>query len=86
MIVITSYSIHYTKLYDAQLKLQRERGTDPTIFSPRASFMAHHVGNFETSRAWSEICNELVHRVCGLYPDNFVGVCQLPQSPRNNFV
>jgi 4-oxalmesaconate hydratase len=64
----------------AQLKLQRERGTDLTIFSPRASFMAHHIGNFETSRAWSEICNELVHRVCGLYPDNFVGVCQLPQS------
>jgi 4-oxalmesaconate hydratase len=23
---------------------------------------------------------QLVHRVCGLYPDNFVGVCQLPQS------
>jgi 4-oxalmesaconate hydratase len=64
----------------AQLKLQRERGTDLTIFSPRASFMAHHIGNFETSRAWSEICNELVHRVCALYPDNFVGVCQLPQS------
>ncbi len=65
----------------AQLKLQRERGTDVTIFSPRASYMAHHVGDFETSRAWSEICNELVHRVCSLYPDNFVGVCQLPQSP-----
>jgi 4-oxalmesaconate hydratase len=65
----------------AQLKLQRERGTDLTIFSPRASYMAHHIGDFETSRAWSEICNELVHRVCGLYPDNFVGVCQLPQSP-----
>lgn len=27
------------------------------------------------------ICNELVHRCCTLYPDNFVGVCQLPQSP-----
>src|SRR5205807_782660 len=23
----------------------------------------------------------LLHRVCGLYPDNFIGVCQLPQSP-----
>src|SRR5512143_72999 len=68
-------------LENAQLKMQRERGTDLTIFSPRASFMAHHIGNEATSRAWSEICNDLVARVCGLYPDNFVGVCQLPQSP-----
>ena len=65
-------------LENAQLKMQRERGTDLTIFSPRASFMAHHVGNEATSRTWSEICNDLVARVCGLYPDNFVGVCQLP--------
>ena len=27
-----------------------ERGTDLTVFSPRASFMAHHIGDFETSR------------------------------------
>ena len=68
-------------LENAQLKMQRERGTDLTIFSPRASFMAHHIGNEATSRAWSEICNDLVARVCGLFPDNFIGVCQLPQSP-----
>jgi 4-oxalmesaconate hydratase len=61
--------------------MQRERGTDLTIFSPRASFMAHHVGTEATSREWAEVCNDLVHRVCQLYPDNFVGVCQLPQSP-----
>jgi 4-oxalmesaconate hydratase len=23
----------------------------------------------------------MIHRVCSLFPDNFVGVCQLPQSP-----
>ncbi|MDH4181819.1 MAG: amidohydrolase [Betaproteobacteria bacterium] len=68
-------------LENAQLRIQRERGTDLTIFSPRASFMAHHVGDESVSRAWSELCNDLVHRVCRLYPDNFVGVCQLPQSP-----
>ena len=28
-----------------QLKLQRERGTDVTIFSPRASGMGHHIGD-----------------------------------------
>lgn len=68
-------------LENAQLAMQRERGTDLTIFSPRASFMAHHVGTEATSRDWSRLCNDLVHRVCQLYPDNFVGVCQLPQSP-----
>ncbi len=68
-------------LEGAQLKLQRERGTDVTIFSPRASAMAHHVGNETTSLNWSRACNDLIHRVCTLYPKNFVGVCQLPQSP-----
>ncbi len=65
----------------AQLRLQRERGTDLTIFSPRASFMAHHVGNAETSAAWAALCNETLHRVVALHPDNFVGACMLPQSP-----
>jgi 4-oxalmesaconate hydratase len=68
-------------LENAQLKFQRERGTDLTIFSPRASGMAHHIGNATTSLHWSEICNELIHRICTLFPDNFIGVCQLPQSP-----
>ena len=68
-------------LEGAQLKLQRERGTDVTIFSPRASAMAHHIGDATTSANWSRHCNDLIHRVCELYPRNFVGVCQLPQSP-----
>jgi len=68
-------------LENAQLKLQRARGTDVTVFSPRASAMAHHIGNETTSRHWTQACNDLVHRVCLLYPKNFVGVCQLPQSP-----
>ncbi len=68
-------------LENAQLKLQRARGTDLTILSPRASAMAHHIGNEITSRHWTQACNDLIHRVCTLYPENFVGVCQLPQSP-----
>ena len=68
-------------LENAQLRIQRERGTDLTIFSPRAAGMGHHIGDETTSRHWSEHCNELIHRVCTLYPENFVGVCQLPQSP-----
>ena len=68
-------------LEDAQLKLQRERGTDLTIFSPRASWMGHHIGNETTSKYWSEHCNELIYRITQLYPDNFAGACQLPQTP-----
>ncbi|MEH6611624.1 MAG: amidohydrolase family protein [Halioglobus sp.] len=68
-------------LEGAQLKLQRERGTDLTIFSPRASWMGHDLGNESTSKYWSEHCNELIHRITQLYPDNFAGGCQLPQTP-----
>src|ERR1700756_1336534 len=64
-----------------QLKLQRERGTDLTIFSPRASGMGHHVGDESVSLEWSQICNDLIHRVCTLFPQNFIGGFQLPQSP-----
>jgi 4-oxalmesaconate hydratase len=68
-------------LEGAQLKFQRERGTDLTIFSPRAAGMAHHVGTPAVSEQWARVCNDLIHRVTTLYPDSFVGVCQLPQSP-----
>lgn len=68
-------------LEGAQLRLQRERGTDLTLFSPRASWMAHHVGNIHTSRFWSQHQNELIRRVCDLYPESFAPVCQLAQSP-----
>ena len=64
-----------------QLRLQRERGTDVTLFSPRAMAMSHHIGDASTSEEWSRVCNDLIHRVCTLFPKNFVPVCQLPQSP-----
>ncbi|MBW4029717.1 MAG: amidohydrolase [Acidobacteria bacterium] len=64
-----------------QLRLVRERGADVTIFSPRASAMEHHVGDEAVSAAWSRACNDLIARVVGLFPESFVGVCQLPQSP-----
>jgi 4-oxalmesaconate hydratase len=80
VVAITDEEIRES-LENAQLKLQRERGTDVTIFSPRASAMAHHVGDRTTSLYWSQHCNDLIARVCALYPNNFVAVCQLPQSP-----
>jgi len=66
---------------DNQLARMRERGTDLTIFSPRASFMAHHIGDFQTSATWAAICNELCYRVTRLFPDHFAGAAMLPQSP-----
>ena len=50
----------------AQLRIQRERGTNLTIFSPRAGGMGHHIGNASASALWSDICNELIYRVCTL--------------------
>ena len=64
-----------------QLRILRERGADMTIFSPRASAMEHHVGDEAVSREWSRVCNNLIKRVVDRYPDAFIGVAQLPQSP-----
>lgn len=66
---------------NGQLKLQQERGGDLTLFSPIAGLMSHHLGNERTSLEWATISNDLVRRVCDLYPDNFVPVGMLPQSP-----
>jgi 4-oxalmesaconate hydratase len=65
-----------------QLKLIRERGADMTIFSPRASTMAPHVGDESVALKWAQVSNDLIARVCDLYPETFVGVCMLPQNPQ----
>jgi 4-oxalmesaconate hydratase len=70
---------------NGQLRVQRERGTDLTIFSPRAAGMGHHLGDAGTSEAWATACNDLIHRVCGLFPDNFIGVCMLRRHLAEEF-
>src|SRR6201995_2145451 len=64
-----------------RLKFMRERGSDLTGFSPRASFMARHIGDLSVSSTWAAICNELCCRVSRLFPDHFIGAAMLPQSP-----
>ncbi len=64
-----------------QLRLQRERGIDVTIFSPQASAMEHHVPDEGIAVAWARACNDLVARVVALFPSEFAAVCQLPQTP-----
>ena len=68
-------------LEKGQIRLLEERGTDLMLFSPMASAMGHHFGNALVSRYWTEVNNELLFRVCKLYPERFIGVCALPQSP-----
>jgi 4-oxalmesaconate hydratase len=68
-------------LENNQLRQMRERGHDLTIFSPRAIFMAHHIGDFSVSSTWAALCNDLVHRVTQLYPRHFAQAIMLPQSP-----
>jgi 4-oxalmesaconate hydratase len=70
-----------SSLDKGQIRLLDERGIDVMLFSPQASAMGHHFGNAKVSRYWTEVSNDLIHRVCTLYPDRFVGVCALPQSP-----
>src|SRR3954453_1154687 len=78
--VITNDEIVET-ITNGQLKLQKDRGTDVALFSPTAGGMAHHYGDEKTSLQWTRTVNDLVQRVCTLFPENFIGVCQLPQSP-----
>jgi len=65
-----------------QLRLLRERGADMTIFSPRASAMAPHVGDESVAKAWARANNDLIKRCADLYPDVFAPVCMLPQNPK----
>ncbi len=64
-----------------QLAMMRARGSDLTVFSPRAMFMAHHIGDFQVSATWAAICNELCYRVSQLFPESFIPAAMLPQSP-----
>ena len=68
-------------LEKGQIRLLDERNIDVMLFSPMASAMGHHFGSAKVSRYWTEVSNDLIHRVCSLYPDRFAGVCALPQSP-----
>jgi len=46
---------------NGQLRLQQERGSDLTLFSPIAGLMSHHLGNERTSLEWAEVATEEFH-------------------------
>lgn len=64
-----------------QIRLLKERSADMTIFSPRASAMAPHVGDESVALQWARVNNDLIKRCADLYPEIFAPVCMLPQSP-----
>lgn len=64
-----------------QLEHMRFKGIDRLIFSPQAGAMGHQFGGPLISRYWTHACNDLIARVCRLFPDRLLPSCQLPQSP-----
>jgi len=66
---------------EGNIRQMRERRIDRLMFSPRASGMGHDFGNELVSRYWTEVNNDLIGRVCKLFPEQFSPVCQLPQTP-----
>ncbi len=58
-----------------------DKGLDRLVFSPRASGMGHDFGSELVSRYWTEVNNDLIVRVCKMFPDKLVPCCQLPQTP-----
>ena len=69
---------------DHQLRILRERGGDVMLLSPKASAMEHHVADPDIANAWARVCNDLVYRISTLYPQQFIPVAQLPQTPGGN--
>ena len=67
-------------LEGAQLRFQRERGTDLTIFSPRASAMAHHRQRDHKPQL-VRACNDLIQRALLALSSQFRRRVPAPQSP-----
>jgi 4-oxalmesaconate hydratase len=66
---------------DKQIAHMAMKGIDRLIFSPQAGAMGHQFGGELISRYWTQACNDMIHRVCTLFPDKLLPSCQLPQSP-----
>lgn len=63
------------------MRVMNERRIDMVLLSPKASGMEHHVRDRDAAVTWAQVNNDLIARICGLFPDRFAPVCQLPQTP-----
>ena len=66
---------------NGQLKLQQERGSDLTLFSPIAGLMSHHLGNERTSLEWATISNDLLAEEPAEESQNHHYHCALAEVP-----
>lgn len=66
---------------DRQIAHMEMKGIDRLVLSPQAGAMGHQFGGELISRYWTQACNDMIQRVCALFPDKFLPSCQLPQSP-----
>jgi len=65
---------------DRHLRMLDLRDIDVQMISPRPVAMMHWERPYLV-HSWTETTNEVIHQQCELYPDRFVGVAQLPQTP-----
>jgi predicted TIM-barrel fold metal-dependent hydrolase len=56
-------------------------GIDLQLISPRPYTLMHSEEPARVVERFGEETNNLIHRLCGLFPDRFLGVAGLPQSP-----
>lgn len=56
-------------------------GIDLQLVSPRPYTLMHSEEPARVVQWFTEETNNIIHRVCGLFPDRFRGVAGLPQSP-----
>jgi len=66
---------------DEHIESLREVGTDMQLISPRPFTMMHSFEPPKIVQWYVSAVNDLIARQVELYPDNYRGVCGLPQSP-----
>lgn len=63
------------------IELLRGVGTDVQLISPRPYHAMHSLEPTSIVRRYTTVVNDVIARQCGLFPDLFVGVGGLPQTP-----
>ena len=76
-----AYALHSAGLAETcSIGCQPVVGT-PFILAARPWSASRNWGDEQVSQTWTAACNNLIARVVELFPEQFIGVCQLPQSP-----
>jgi predicted TIM-barrel fold metal-dependent hydrolase len=68
---------------ERHLKLLDERGIDVQLLSPRPVAMLHWE-RMAVVEQWTRATNQVISQQCAMYPNRFIGIAQLPQTPEGN--